>query len=123
MHYTFDKDGKINCLARYPQTLSLQTVPIDDKNSIGLVDLRACVQAITECSPELAGQVCDYTIYAVDYSEEDTPLAGQGMLSWAMDSIRTGAGSQQQPKMVTGRVTRICWVFLGEAAARPLRSD
>ena len=61
-----------------------------------------------DCSPELAGEENDYTIYAVDVSEPDTPLVGQGMLSWALDSMRNESTvqHQQQPKMVTGRVTK-----------------
>lgn len=85
--------------------MQIQTIPIDDSNSIGVIDLRVCVQAITDCSPELSGQDCDYTIYAVDYSEPDTPLVGQGMLSWALDSLLRGDMSGQ-PKLVTGRVTK-----------------
>ncbi|PNY25315.1 Uncharacterized protein TCAP_04731 [Tolypocladium capitatum] len=105
VHYTFDRDAKVNCLARYPHTLHVQAIPIDETTAIGLVDLRACLHAVIECSPELAGQDCDYTIYAVDYSEADTPLVGQGMLSWALEALR-GDVMAQQSKMVTGRVTR-----------------
>ncbi|KAF4443869.1 CENP-A multicopy suppressor protein 2 [Fusarium austroafricanum] len=107
VHYTFDKEAKVNCLARSTQTLFVQTVPLDDKNSIGIVDLRACLQAVTECSPELGNQESegDFTIYALDYSEPDTPLVGQGMLSWALDSMR-GDWMAQMPKMVTGRVSK-----------------
>ncbi|KAF7554052.1 hypothetical protein G7046_g6929 [Stylonectria norvegica] len=105
VHYTFDKDGKVNCLARYPHTLQVQTIPLDEKTTIGLIDLRICLRAVTDCSPELAGQDGDYTVYALDYSEEDTPLVGQGMLSWALESMRNEWGGQP-PKMVTGRVTK-----------------
>ncbi|KAK3196104.1 hypothetical protein K4F52_000972 [Lecanicillium sp. MT-2017a] len=105
VHYTFDKEAKVNCLARYPQTLQIQTIPIDEVNTIGVVDLRVCVQAVSECSPELAGMDCDYTIYAVDYSEPDMPQVGQGMLSWALDTLIRGDMSQP-PKLVTGRVTK-----------------
>lgn len=113
VHYTFDKDSKVNCLARYPQTLHVQTVPIDETNSIGIIDLRSCIHAIMECSPELAGQETDYTIYAVDFSEPDTPLVGQGLLSWALNSMRNDS-MMQQPKMVTGRVTKnVLGVFGG----------
>ncbi|RTE71052.1 hypothetical protein BHE90_014543 [Fusarium euwallaceae] len=109
VHYTFDKEAKVNCLARSPQTLHVQTVPLDDKNSIGIVDLRACLLAVTECSPELASQGndtnTDFTVYSLDYSEPDTPLVGQGMLSWALDTMR-GDWAAQPPKMVTGRVTK-----------------
>lgn len=77
------------------------------------MDLRACIQAVTDCSPELAGQDCDYTIYAVDFSEPNTPLVGQGMLSWALDTLLRGDMSAQ-PKLVTGRVTKnLLGVFSG----------
>ncbi|KAG5920651.1 hypothetical protein E4U42_006136 [Claviceps africana] len=105
VHYTFDKDAKVNCLARFPHTLQIQTIPIDETTLIGIVDLRPCIHAVMECSPELAGQETDYTIYALDFSEPDTPLVGQGMLSWALDSLRNDA-MMHQPKMVTGRVTK-----------------
>ncbi|KAF5024878.1 hypothetical protein F66182_3036 [Fusarium sp. NRRL 66182] len=107
VHYTFDKEAKVNCLARSSQTFNIQTIPLDDKNSIGVIDLRACVQAVTECSPELATQNDEtgFTVYALDYSEPDTPLVGQGMLSWALDSMR-GDWAVHPPKMVTGRVTK-----------------
>ncbi|CAM1508241.1 Fc.00g050890.m01.CDS01 [Cosmosporella sp. VM-42] len=112
VHYTFDKEGKVNCLARYPQTIHVQTIPLDEKTSIGVVDLRVCIRAVTECSPELAGQDGDYTVYALDYSEPDTPLVGQGMLSWALDSMRNSWDSQP-PKMVTGRVTKNLMAVFG----------
>ncbi|POR35674.1 Uncharacterized protein TPAR_04128 [Tolypocladium paradoxum] len=114
VHYTFDKDAKVNCLARYPHTLHVQTIPIDDTASIGVVDLRACLHAVIECSPELASQDCDYTIYAVDYSESDTPLVGQGMLSWALEALRDDVTAQQS-KMVTGRVTKNLLAVFGGA--------
>ncbi|KAF9776855.1 hypothetical protein IL306_004884 [Fusarium sp. DS 682] len=108
VHYTFDKEAKVKCLARSTQTLFVRTIPLDEQNSIGIVDLRACLQAVTECSPELGNQDIegDFTIYALDYSEPDTPLVGQGMLSWALDSMRGGDWISQTPKMVTGRVTK-----------------
>ncbi|OAQ77357.1 GATA transcription factor (Ams2) [Purpureocillium lilacinum] len=103
VHYTFDKDSKVNCLARHPHTLQVRTVPVDETSSIGIVDLRACIHAIMDCSPELANSDTDYSIYAVDYSEPNTPLVGQGMLSRALDSLR---GNGAPPKMVIGRVTK-----------------
>ncbi|KAM0258826.1 hypothetical protein ACHAQJ_003668 [Trichoderma viride] len=105
VHYTFDKEAKVNCLARGSQPLQVQTIPIDETNTIGVVDLRACVHVIAECSPELTNHECDYTIYAVDYSEPDLPQVGQGLLSWVFQSMRPDLG-HHQPKMVTGRVTR-----------------
>lgn len=114
VHYTFDKDAKVNCLARYPHTIQVQTIALDEITSIGVVDLRVCIQAVSECSPELGGQDCDYTIYALDYSEPDTPLVGQGMLSWALDSLVRGDLPGQQPKLVTGRITNnVLGVFNG----------
>ncbi|UNI18834.1 hypothetical protein JDV02_005079 [Purpureocillium takamizusanense] len=103
VHYTFDKDSRVNCLARHPHTLQVRTVPVDETASIGIVDLRACIHAIMDCSPELASPDTDYSIYAVDYSEPNTPLVGQGMLSRALDSLR---GNGAPPKMVIGRVTK-----------------
>ncbi|KAM4056259.1 gata transcription factor [Hirsutella rhossiliensis] len=105
VHYTFDKEAKVNCLARHSHTLHVQTIPIDETNTIGVIDLRACLHAVMECSPELATQDGDYTIYAVDYSELETPLVGQGMLSWALGSMRNDA-MPQPPKLVTGRVAK-----------------
>ncbi|KAF4465555.1 CENP-A multicopy suppressor 2 [Fusarium albosuccineum] len=107
VHYTFDKEAKVNCLARSSQTFHVQTIPLDDKNSIGVVDLRVCLQAVTECSPELASSASDsdFTVYALDYSEPDTPLVGQGMLSWVLESMR-GDWAAHPPKVVTGRVTK-----------------
>ncbi|PHH76081.1 hypothetical protein CDD82_4142 [Ophiocordyceps australis] len=115
VHYTFDKDAQINCLARLPHTLKVRTVAVDGTNLIGVVDLRSCLYAIMECSPELA-QGFDYTVYALDYSEPDTPLVGQGMLSRALESMREPdfGASQQLPKLVTGRVTmNVMSVFSG----------
>ncbi|KAL7937079.1 hypothetical protein V8C35DRAFT_277571 [Trichoderma chlorosporum] len=113
VHYTFDKEAKVNCLARGSQPLQIQTVPIDEANFIGIVDLRACVHVIAECSPELTNHECDYTIYAIDYSEPDLPLVGQGLLSWVFQSMRPDFANHQ-PKMVTGRVTRnVLGVFGG----------
>lgn len=102
VQYTFDKDQQ-NCLARWPLTLHIQTIPIDDRNSIGIIDLRTCLQAIAQCSPEIINQPDkDYAVYALDYSEEDVPLVGQGMLSWGLEL--PSLSSEQ--KLVTGRVTK-----------------
>lgn len=102
VQYTFDKDQQI-CLARWPLTLHIQTIPIDDRNSIGIIDLRTCLQAIAQCSPEIINQPDkDYAVYALDYSEEDVPLVGQGMLSWGLEL--PSLSSEQ--KLVTGRVTK-----------------
>lgn len=60
-------------------------------------------------SPELVAQLGqDYTVYAYDYSEYETPLVGQGMLSWvlASSSPTPNAPAHQSRTMVTGRVCR-----------------
>lgn len=96
------------CLARWPHILQIQTLPVDERTTIGVVDLRTCLQAIAQCSPEIVNQQeNDYTVYAVDYSEPDTPLVGQGMLSWGLE-FTSDHNSQrhQQQQLVTGRVTR-----------------
>lgn len=95
----------MNCLARCPRSIDVQTISLDGTNTIGVVDLKVCIQTVTDCSPELAGQDGDFTIYALDYSEPDTPLVGQGMLSWAIESIRNDT-MPVEPKLVTGRVTK-----------------
>lgn len=83
--------------------MQIQSIPLDDRNSIGLVDLRICLQAIAQCSPEIINQHDkDYAVYALDYAEEDTPLVGQGMLSWGLEQ----PGLNTEPKTVTGRVVK-----------------
>lgn len=60
-------------------------------------------------SPELIARLGhDYTVYAYDYSEYETPLVGQGMLSWVLASASTTpmAPAQQSRTMVTGRVCK-----------------
>lgn len=102
VQYTFEKDQQ-NCLARWAHTLQIQTIPIDERTAIGIVDLRTCLQAIAQCSPEIINQHDkDYAVYAVDYSEEDLPMVGQGMLSWGLEQPTLSS----EPKLVTGRVTK-----------------
>lgn len=102
VQYAFDKDQQ-NCLARWPHTLQIQTIPIDERNAIGVIDLRICLEAIAQCSPEIINQHDkDYAVYAVDYSEEDVPLVGQGMLSWGLEQPTLTS----EQKLVTGRVTK-----------------
>ena len=50
----------------------------------------------------------DYTVYAYDYSEYETPLVGQGMLSWvlATASPTPNAPARESGTMVTGRVCK-----------------
>ncbi|KAI9649114.1 hypothetical protein NHQ30_001681 [Ciborinia camelliae] len=106
--YTFDDGCKTNCLARWPQVLQIQSIAMDETNSIGVIELYTCLQAIIECSPELlprAGR--DFTVYAYDYSEDDSPLVGQGMLSRALATPPTpNASIHQSQKLITGRVCK-----------------
>lgn len=64
---------------------------------------------LTLASPELVAKLGhDYTVYAYDYSEYETPLVGQGMLSWilASASATPNAPAEQSQTMVTGRVCK-----------------
>lgn len=108
MLYTFDDLNKTNCLARWPQVLDIRSVHVDENTQIGVVDLTICVQAIVSASPELVAKLGqDYTVYAYDYSEFDTPLVGQGMLSWVLASSSVpGASDHSIKRPVTGRVCR-----------------
>ncbi|KAI1215095.1 uncharacterized protein F4807DRAFT_20574 [Annulohypoxylon truncatum] len=104
VQYTFDTDSQERCLARWPELLYVRTYPIDDQTRIGIVELKTCLQAITQCSPELlSDNEKDYTVYVYDYSEPDIPLVGQGMLSWAFGQE---PNSNQVPSLVTGRISR-----------------
>ncbi|KAL9618065.1 MAG: hypothetical protein Q9160_007194 [Pyrenula sp. 1 TL-2023] len=105
--YTFDTENKNNCLARPPGIVDVYTATLEDTTEIGVIDLKTCTTAIAQASPELIGSnTNDYTIYAYDYSEPDTPLAGQGMLSWALASPGGFSEDMHAGKMITGRVTR-----------------
>lgn len=105
--YTFDAESKNNCLARWPQILDVQTAFVEDLTQVGVVDLRICLQALASASPELFSQnALDYTIYAYDYSEEGTPLSGQGMLSSLFDHNTQSDSGDTSPKFITGRVTK-----------------
>lgn len=103
--YTFDAEQKDNHLARWPQPLEVQTAFVDETNQIGVIDLRTCLEAVTTASPELTTHLeNDYTVYAYDYSEPDTPLVGQGLLTTQMNQGQD-AGSENEA-MVTGRITK-----------------
>jgi hypothetical protein len=107
--YTFDDQNKTNCLARWPQVLQIRTVAMDETTSIGVIELKTCIQAIVQCSPELVAKLGqDYTVYAYDYSEYDNPLVGQGMLSWALAaaSPTPDAPAHQSRQLITGRVCK-----------------
>ncbi|KAL8952785.1 MAG: hypothetical protein Q9222_001332 [Ikaeria aurantiellina] len=107
--YTFDSDNKTNCLARRPQNIDIRTAYLDETTQIGVIELKTCIQAIVAASPELVAKLGqDYTVYAYDYSEYDTPLVGQGMLSWvlASSSSTPNAPAHQSKTIVTGRVCK-----------------
>ncbi|PGH05145.1 hypothetical protein AJ80_08381 [Polytolypa hystricis UAMH7299] len=107
--YTFDTENKTNCLARWPHLLDIQTAFIDEETQVGVIELKTCIQAIVSASPELVVKLGrDYTIYAYDYSEYETPLVGQGMLSWVLASASPtpNAPAHQSKTMVTGRVCK-----------------
>ncbi|ODH18846.1 hypothetical protein ACO22_06200 [Paracoccidioides brasiliensis] len=107
--YTFDSENKTNCLARWPHLIDIQTAFIDEETQVGIIELKTCIQAIVSASPELVAKLGrDYTIYAYDYSEYETPLVGQGMLSWVLASASPtpDAPAHQSKTMVTGRVCK-----------------
>ena len=107
--YSFDNENKTNCLARWPQPLDIRTAYLDENTEIGVIELKTCIQAIVAASPELVAALGqDYTVYAYDYSEYETPLVGQGMLSWvlASSSSTPSAPAHQSRTIVTGRVCK-----------------
>jgi len=107
--YTFDDQNKTNCLARGQDVLQVQTIALDETTTIGILDLKTCIEAVIQCSPELVNRLGqDYTVYAYDYSEYDNPLVGQGMLSKALAAAlpAPNAPAHQSTKLITGRVCR-----------------
>ena len=107
--YTFDDENKTNCLARWPQPLDIRTAYLDESTQVGVIELKTCIQAIVSASPEMVAKLGqDYTVYAYDYSEYETPLVGQGMLSWilASSSSTPSAPAHQSRTVVTGRVCK-----------------
>ncbi|KAI8625182.1 hypothetical protein F5Y19DRAFT_274381 [Xylariaceae sp. FL1651] len=116
VHYTFDKDNQERCLARWPHILHVQTIPMDGQ-TIGVVDLGLCLQAVAQCSPEVAGdEDKDYAIYAFDYSEPDTPLVGQGLLSRGLSQ----GSDPQESKLITGRVAKNVLAIFGNGIKETL---
>ncbi|KAF1918326.1 hypothetical protein BDU57DRAFT_586756 [Ampelomyces quisqualis] len=107
--YTFDDQNKSNCLARLPNALSVPVVSLDENTQVGVIELKTCIQAIVGASPELVAKLGhDYTVYAYDFSEYETPLVGQGMLSWILASASStpNAPADESQTMVTGRVCK-----------------
>lgn len=107
--YTFDDQNKSNCLVRLPNAFNIPTVSVDENTQVGVIELKTCIQAIVSASPELVAKLGhDYTVYAFDFSEYETPLVGQGMLSWILASASStpNAPAHQSNTMVTGRVCK-----------------
>ncbi|KAJ8106992.1 hypothetical protein OPT61_g9172 [Boeremia exigua] len=107
--YTFDDQNKSNCLARLPNVLEVPVVSLDENTQVGVIELKTCIQTIVAASPELTAKLGhDYTVYAYDFSEYETPLVGQGMLSWilASASVTPNAPAEDSQTMVTGRVCK-----------------
>ncbi|EAT81847.2 hypothetical protein SNOG_10453 [Parastagonospora nodorum SN15] len=105
--YTFDDQNKSNCLARLPNAFDVPVVSLDENTQVGVIELKTCIQAIVSSSPELVAKLGhDYTVYAYDFSEYETPLVGQGMLSWILASASStpNAPADESQTMVTGRV-------------------
>ena len=105
--YTFDPENKTTCLARFPETLNIPAVSIDEQSQVGVIELQKCIQAVISASPEILSRLeaGDFTIYAYDYSEYETPLVGQGRLSSLLTSYSTHDILPPQNKaMITGRV-------------------
>ena len=106
--YTFDEKSTVNCLARKQGTIHCRTAFLDENTQIGVVDLKTCLTAVVNASPELVTKLGqDYTVYSYDYSEQDVPLVGQGMLSWTLASNPSNGSRSQESsrKVVTGRVS------------------
>lgn len=88
-----------------------------DGQAIGVIDLGLCLQAVSQCSPELAGdEEKDYAVYAFDYSEPDTPLVGQGLLSRGLSQ----GPDSREPKLITGRVTKNILAIFGNGIKETL---
>src|SRR5215469_9034381 len=107
--YTFDDQNKTNCLARLPNPLPVPVIILDESTQIGVVELKTCIEAIVSASPELIAKLeHDYTVYAYDYSEYETPLVGQGMLSRVLASASPtpNAPASESRTMITGRVCK-----------------
>ncbi|CAN9120184.1 unnamed protein product [Alternaria alternata] len=107
--YTFDDQNKSNCLARLPSVLNVPVVSLDETTEVGVIELKTCIQAIVAASPELVAKLGhDFTVYAYDFSEYETPLVGQGMLSWILASASStpNAPAKDSQTMVTGRVCK-----------------
>ncbi|KAK5085931.1 hypothetical protein LTR05_005221 [Lithohypha guttulata] len=100
--YTFDVEHKVDHLSRPAQSYQVDTAAVDENTTIGVIDLRSCIDAMITSSPELTHFLeNDYTVYVYDYSEPNIPLVGHGMLSKVLSQ---DAGSNEA--MVTGKITK-----------------
>ncbi|KKF94473.1 DNA polymerase alpha subunit B [Ceratocystis platani] len=124
VHYTFDKLEQSRCLARLPQLIQVQTLYLDEKTTVGVVDLSLCLGAVAQGSPELINactnpnSTIDYAVYVHDYSEPDAPLVGHGMLSGLVKS--QDANGTDNLAMVTGLVTRNMLAMFGKGVSHTL---
>lgn len=91
---------------------SLKVSPSLSRRGVATVKKRipANLETFPLFSPELVGKLSghDYTVYAYDFSEYETPLVGQGMLSWvlASSSPTPNAPATESKTMITGRVCK-----------------
>ncbi|KAL1893058.1 hypothetical protein Cpir12675_004292 [Ceratocystis pirilliformis] len=124
VHYTFDKLDQTRCLARLPQLIQVQTLYLDEKTTVGIVDLSLCLNAVAQGSPELINactnpnSTIDYAVYVHDYSEPEAPLVGHGMLSGLVKS--QDADGTDNLAMVTGLVTRNMLAMFGKGVSHTL---
>ncbi|KXT14137.1 hypothetical protein AC579_83 [Pseudocercospora musae] len=109
--YTFDKESKTTCLARFPNTLHIPAVAIDGQSQVGVIELQQCIQTIVTASPEILSQLdnADFSVYSFDYSEFDAPVVGQGRLSSLLSSSNPQV--QGDKTMITGRVCKNIALF------------
>lgn len=109
--YTFDADSKTTCLARFPNTLQIPAVAIDEQSQVGVIELQQCIQAIVSASPEILSQLDsgDFSVYSFDYSESEAPVVGQGRLSSLLSAPTPLAYGDKT--MITGRVCKNIALF------------
>jgi hypothetical protein len=85
--------------------------------------MRVVTLKLTTGSPELTPTLeQDYTVYAYDYSEYDTPLVGQGLLSRNLASVSPTphAPASQSGTKVTGRVCKNLLAMLSNGVKETL---
>lgn len=70
---------------------------------IGLVDLSLCLDTVAKVCPELCefSEYSDFSVYSVDYSEEERPLLAHGLLSLHLERDSQSAG-----QFLAGRICR-----------------